>query len=186
MLLGVASHQSVYDLLEMVCNQDAQNLLDRIDQMADEGKNFVQLLRTLLQTFEQLITFKVTQKTQQPQLATLSEKLSMATLQLYYQITQNGYREIDYANTPASGFKMTLLRLMAFRIEQNQVVPQPTSHPAHALRQTPSTKQTQAVPAATPLKAAVQKAAAKTTSAAAQKQNHPEPTNNHRSTATTV
>ena len=130
-MLGTIEQTQLVDLLAALAAQDAKSVLTLIAQLAEQAADFNAVLEDLLTWLHRItVTHLVPDASNedQTQLTALAKQLSLADLQLYYQIGLMGRRDLPLAPTPRSGFEMILLRMLAFTPQQGQeVAPSQTS-----------------------------------------------------------
>ncbi|MEM7097011.1 MAG: DNA polymerase III subunit gamma/tau [Pseudomonadota bacterium] len=104
-MLGVVGADEIRTIAQSLYEGNAELLLDCASELASNNADFVDVLENLTEYFHQ----------EAISVALGNESLFSAdALQLYYQITLHGYRDIHIAPDAKSGFEMTLLRLLAF------------------------------------------------------------------------
>ncbi len=119
-MLGMLSHDFISSILLAVANRNADELLEIVDRMFERSVNIESALDDLLLKLHDLGLHKVAPKIVESrsgnveQLKELSDSLSAKEIQLYYQISLLGKRDLEHAPTPRIGFEMILLRMIAF------------------------------------------------------------------------
>lgn len=120
-LLGELDNDRIVDQLKALQQNDIDNLLAIVKDMARNGTDFYQASLQLTEAFYKLALLKNTSNgtelpfdwnTEEKQLA---EQIPAETIQLYYQIAVQSRRDLPYAPSPRAGFEMLLLRLLAFQ-----------------------------------------------------------------------
>lgn len=150
-MLGALDKQLLYQILENLAAQNANDLIAGFARLAEQGVDFSRALAELLSLLHQLAIAQAAPETanlvlDEP-LKLLAEKISREDVQLYYQIGLLGQRDLPWAPTARSGFEMTLLRMLAFAPD-TFMAKQAVSEPAAAL------SNSQPQPAPLPKKAA--------------------------------
>ncbi len=153
-MLGSIEQHHVIDLLNSLADGDAGALLTRIAQLAEQAPDFAGVLAELISTLHRIALAQAVPEAVNDEMAdreavlALAERLSPEDVQLYYQITLIGRRDLPLAPTPRGGFEMVLLRMLAFRPDTGRddtpprpaaTQPVPTATPAsHIAPQQPS------------------------------------------------
>ena len=112
-MLGVVGRDEISALMEALKDGSAPRLLELTAELAQRNADFADVLSGLM---EALHGAAVSQATTNETGAFLADEL-----QLYYQIALVGLRDLPIAPDPRSGFEMTLLRLLAFTPEREQM-----------------------------------------------------------------
>ncbi len=122
-LLGVASEQQLWQLLESLLTGQTTALFSLLEAMANQAVDLATVVDELLLALQQLALVQLVPAYQQQipdeqRLARLHALVNHATpeqLQLYYQILLLGKRDLTWAANPRSGVEMLLLRCLAFK-----------------------------------------------------------------------
>lgn len=137
-MLGTLDQSHIGQLLRQVVNGDANGCMAKIAEVSLLGADYDQLhveLASLLHRIamaqllpsSELVSNAELADDNSEHIAFLSDKLSPEEVQLYYQITLNGRKELPLAPDPRSAMEMTVLRLLAFRPQKK--IQQPVSAP---------------------------------------------------------
>lgn len=141
-MLGFTQKDFTIELLQALMNQDTQTLMSINQQLLNEGADFHLVLDELLTYLHQLSVLQWTLESQQTsmsntedssnqqQLIEIAKQLLAEDIQLFYQIAIKGKETLLLAPTPALGFEMTLLRMIAFRPANQAVTKEPLPTPA--------------------------------------------------------
>ena len=118
-MLGSVRRDYLFDLLDALAAQDGDALLEQARQLAEHGIAFDAALQDLGNLLTQLALLlhapgAVETSADAERMQAAAAHLDAETVQLYYQITLNGRRDLPYAPDEFSGFCMTLLRMLAF------------------------------------------------------------------------
>ena len=119
-MLGMISHDYLFELTRALAEQSAENVMETISRMCTRSVNFTSVLDELLLIFHDLSLLKTNPKIFNAKnkdanaLEELSQVLSGDDLQLYYQIGMIGKRDLHLAPDPRSGFEMIMLRMLCF------------------------------------------------------------------------
>ena len=118
LMLGVTSEHVLVELLHAFIKQDLTALLSVSEQLAVMGADYAYVLMRLQAFWHRaaLWQFGVEEASSiQAILAQLAEAFSQEDIQLFYEITSLGRRDLPLSPSPKAGFEMVLLRLLAFR-----------------------------------------------------------------------
>jgi DNA polymerase-3 subunit gamma/tau len=146
-MLGTIDRNHVLRIAGLLADGDGAGLVAALAALAEHAPDYDLVLQELATLLERVALHQVVQDTgedgpwQRAEIDALAPRLAPADVQLYYQIALLGRRDLELAPDPATGFEMTMLRMLAFR-------PDAADEPAHA----PSTGG--AMPARTPTAAA--------------------------------
>ncbi|HEB94255.1 MAG TPA: DNA polymerase III subunit gamma/tau [Gammaproteobacteria bacterium] len=120
-MLGSIEQHHIIDLLTGLADGDANALLSRIAQLAEQAPDFAGVLAELISTLHRIALAQAVPGVVNDEMAdrqavlALAGRLSPEDVQLYYQIALIGRRDLPLAPTPRGGFEMVLLRMLAFR-----------------------------------------------------------------------
>jgi DNA polymerase-3 subunit gamma/tau len=129
-MIGTIGADQIYLLLEALAISDGRRVMSLVAEMAERAADFSNALKALIAMLHQIGIVQIlpdyeSDEAYDPQrLRDISQAMSPEDVQLYYQIVLLGQRELDLAPDPRSGFEMILLRLLAFRPEQSEALPQ--------------------------------------------------------------
>ncbi len=116
-MLGTVERAKVRVMLDILANGDGAALLDEIERIASFAPDFAQVLDEvagLLHRVQLLQLIPDAAGEGDAELLGLSGRLAADDVQLWYQMTVTGRRDLPLAPTPRVGFEMTLLRMLAF------------------------------------------------------------------------
>ncbi len=120
-MLGGIDQNWVYQLVITLLKQDSQALMTLSQEIASYAPSYSRLFAELIQLFHQIALMQIVE---QPfdlpadllaLLKKFSQAMSAEDVQLYYQISLNGRKDLPYAFDEQAAFDMTLLRLFAFK-----------------------------------------------------------------------
>ncbi len=120
-MLGGIDQNWVYQLLIALLKQDSQALMALSQEIASYAPSYSRLFAELIQLFHQIALMQIVEQhfDLPADLLALLKKFSQAMsaedVQLYYQISLNGRKDLPYAFDEQAAFDMTLLRLFAFK-----------------------------------------------------------------------
>jgi len=118
-MLGTVDTDYVYRVVGALVAGDGPALLAEVDAMAERSVAFASALEELASLFHriaiaQTVPAAVASMNDGDQVAALAERLAPEMVQLAYQICVQGRADLPLAPDDATGFSMTLLRLLAF------------------------------------------------------------------------
>jgi DNA polymerase III subunit gamma/tau len=123
-LLGTIESSKLYKLLEAVVSNNAATLLATIAELAELGIDFSSTLDSLLNILHEIAMLQIVPSATPTHDATaitkLAKLLTPEDTQLYYQIALLGKRDLALAPSMRTGFEMTLLRMLAFRLSTEE------------------------------------------------------------------
>ena len=132
-LLGGIDQNWVYQLVIALLKQDSQALMALSQEIASYAPSYNRLFAELIQLFHQIALMQIVEQhfDLPADLLVLLKKFSQAMsaedVQLYYQISLNGRKDLPYAYDEQAAFDMTLLRLFAFKpMQKSQLVNEST------------------------------------------------------------
>jgi DNA polymerase-3 subunit gamma/tau len=120
-MLGSVDREHVVQLAELLAAGDAGALIDYARSLEDYSLDYAEVLEQLAALFERIALRQVIPAYEGDELHTvellqrLAAALSAEDVQLYYQIALLGRRDLPLAPDPRTGFRMTLIRMLAFR-----------------------------------------------------------------------
>lgn len=120
-MLGGIDQNWVYQVVITLLKQDGKALMALSQEIASYAPSYGRLFAELIQLFHQIALLQIVEQhfDLPAELLTLLKKFSQAMsaedIQLYYQISLNGRKDLPYAFDEQAAFDMTLLRLFAFK-----------------------------------------------------------------------
>jgi DNA polymerase-3 subunit gamma/tau len=120
-MLGGIDQNWVYKILIALLKQDGQILMDLSQEIASYAPSYNRLFAELIQLFHQIALVQIVEQhfdlsvEQASLLKQFSQVMSAEDIQLYYQISLDGRKDLPYAADEQAAFDMTLLRLFAFK-----------------------------------------------------------------------
>src|SRR5581483_7521581 len=107
-MLGSIEQDILIRLLQALAQQNGQQLLKEIAQLAEQAIDFSQVLDKLISILHQISIIQVIGDTSEhsKQLTSLANHFSLEDIQLYYQIALIGRRDLALAANPQQGFEM--------------------------------------------------------------------------------
>lgn len=133
-MLGITAQDILLELADIIIQGDAESLMQMIQRMAEDGRDFNQVLSDLASLLHDLALLQFIPELSmeadyQAKLKHLSNLVSKEQVQLYYQIAINGSRDLHLAPSLRQGFEMALLRMLAFNL-LSQSTPEETTSSA--------------------------------------------------------
>ena len=118
-MLGAVDTQHVYRLADALLANDGPALLAEVDALAARSISFPSALEEFASLFHRIATVQAVPAAAQTtedgeQVAAYAAAMSPELVQLAYQICVQGRADLPLAPDEATGFAMTLLRLLAF------------------------------------------------------------------------
>lgn len=120
-MLGGIDQNWVYKIVIALLKQNGAELMALSQEIASYAPSYSRLFAELIQLFHQIAMLQIVdQHFDLPNdhaelLKKFSQTISAQDVQLYYQITINGRKDLPYAGDEQAAFDMTLLRLLAFK-----------------------------------------------------------------------
>ena len=120
-MLGSMDRDLVFRVLEAVNAGDAAAVLAVCAQLVEQGVDFAGALSELVSALHRVALAQMLPEAvdnalgDRERLLALAQASTAEDVQLYYQVTLQGRRDLPWAADPRSGFEMTLLRMLAFR-----------------------------------------------------------------------
>lgn len=119
-MLGAIDQSYLFDLLNALIANDGEALMAQAQRMSERSIAFEGALNDLATLLQQIAMAQVVPNSlaldapERPTLLELASNISPEKVQLYYQITLLGRRDLGLAPDEFAGFTMTLLRMLAF------------------------------------------------------------------------
>ncbi len=120
-MLGTIDRNYVVKILRALADNDPNGMMDTVADIDRQFPNYARLLEDLARALQQIAVFQAVGRVDSESslgeelLGELSGLLSPGDVQLFYQASLMGRRDIDLAPDGRSGAEMTLLRMLAFR-----------------------------------------------------------------------
>ena len=120
-MLGTLDQGQVIALAEALAANDAQAVLQQVNNVAEQSPDFADVLAELVSLLHRIALTQVVPAAVDRSLsdgeavARLAAQMSAEDVQLFYQIGLIGRRDLALAPDPRSGLEMVLLRMLAFR-----------------------------------------------------------------------
>ena len=121
-MLGLVLPAQLEALLAALAERDAEALQTTLAQLAEEGADHALLLDGLLQQFHLMAMVQLLGRAAPDQDVTLAQsfapRFSPERVQMCYQIGLQGQQDMQWAPDARTAFEMTLLRMLAFELEE--------------------------------------------------------------------
>ncbi|MBA2654408.1 MAG: DNA polymerase III subunit gamma/tau [Gammaproteobacteria bacterium] len=119
MMLSTIEATYIYEILDALAEQHAQNLIALTHSLAEKSIDFTNALEELLSLLHQIAIAQFVKESDvgawdKDKIQQFSRALSPEDVQLFYQIALIGRKDLPLAPTPRIGFEMVLLRMLAF------------------------------------------------------------------------
>jgi len=115
-MLGYLTQDEVSRLLQALAAKDGQQLFAILADLEQSAPDYQQVLAELLLSLHQAAVYQVLPSQQPSELIqNMAGLFSAEDLQLYYQIALLGQKDLALAPSPARGFEMLMLRMLAFQ-----------------------------------------------------------------------
>lgn len=116
-MLGNIEQDTLFRLLHALAEQNGQQLITEINQLAEFAADFNQVLADLLTVLHQISLTQVIGNALDPhdEIIQLAKRFTAEEVQLFYQIALIGRRDLPLAPRPQLGFEMVMLRMLAFK-----------------------------------------------------------------------
>lgn len=120
-VLGASLSESIIQLLEAVVAGNGTQIIATIKDMSINNIDFTQALKSLQTAIHNLALAQVVpDAVTDEKIKSLATIISPVDVQIYYQATLLGARDLPYAPDMVSGFEMIVLRMLAFEPQQQQ------------------------------------------------------------------
>jgi len=129
-MLGGIDQNWVYKILINLLKQDGASLLSLSQEIASYAPSYSRLFAELIQLFHQIALMQIIEQhfdlpaEHVTLLKQFSKDMSAEDIQLYYQISIDGRKDLPYASDEQAAFDMTLLRLFAFKPMTKEQLPE--------------------------------------------------------------
>ncbi|MGO1003720.1 DNA polymerase III subunit gamma/tau [Lysobacter sp. CA196] len=118
-MLGTVDRTRVGAVLAALADGDGQRLLDEVATLAEFSPDWGGVLETLADALHRVqvrqLVPEAAVEADGVDIDALAEQLRPEVVQLWYQMSVNGRRDLPLAPSPRAGFEMSVLRMLAFR-----------------------------------------------------------------------
>jgi len=132
-MLGTIDTRLVYRMVECLVDQDAQGLLDAVNDLAQFSPDYNTVLGDLISLLHRIAVGQALPSAvdnsmgDKEQVQNLASRMRAEDLQLFYQIALMGRKDLPFVPDSREGLEMILLRMLAFRPADSA----PTGRPAN-------------------------------------------------------
>jgi len=132
-MLGAIDQSYLFNLIQAVIDQDGQKVIEIAKHMDERNLSFEAALNDLANLIQIIsVTQAIPESLEvsyldRDQVIALSKKISAEQLQLLYQITILGRRDLYLAPDEYAGFTMTLLRMLSFAPQDAVIAKNPAT-----------------------------------------------------------
>lgn len=123
-MLGAIERKEIYEIIAALINNNPEALLQQVQKLTESGCVFANVLAELISVLHNMALAQVLPgalEEDQEKIIELAGQCSAEDIQLYYQIALMGQKDLPLAPDPRAGFEMVLLRMHAFRPDENDV-----------------------------------------------------------------
>ncbi len=134
-MLGAIDQTYLYEIIQALIQNNGAALVEKSQHMQMRNISFEAALNDLANILHQIAIVQTVPESiaddlpERALLLDLAKQLSPETIQLYYQITLLGRRDIGLAPDEYAGFTMTLLRMLAFVPQESDKASKPVNQP---------------------------------------------------------
>ncbi len=114
-MLGLVHHDDIIKLATHLFSQDAKAVINFIKDLSHRGENLSNALKDLSSLFHKISISQIVNTESDKTIQNLGTQISNVDLQIFYQMSINGSKDMALAPSEQIGFEMTLLRMLAFR-----------------------------------------------------------------------
>lgn len=117
-MIGTIGRRDLFGILESVHDDDRPALAGKLEALAERAPDYAALLGMLggyLQRIAVVQLLAIDDAEDEPEVAELAGRIDPEDVQLYYQISVTGRRDLPWAPDPRAGFEMAIMRMLAFR-----------------------------------------------------------------------
>ncbi len=129
-MLGAVDVGDLTELINGLLNRDGPSMIAAVDRMAAYDPDYDSALAELLSLLQKAAMAQVLSGAAEEIFSdnelvrSLAEKLDKEEIQLYYQIGLTGRHDLSISPDPKSGFEMILIRMLAFKpVQENMLHP---------------------------------------------------------------
>jgi DNA polymerase-3 subunit gamma/tau len=132
-MLGTIDRSSVVEICQAIADSDVSTMMSKVDVLADHSPDYSAALADMLALWHQVAIAQTLPDALDPNqehhevVLDLANRLSREDVQLFYQISLLGRKDLPYGADPRSGFEMVLLRMIAFKPQLGDVAERPVS-----------------------------------------------------------
>ena len=134
-MLGMIDDQLINRLFDRIIAGDAPGIFTTIEQMSEKSADYATALDELMSLVHNVSLFQFSPEAlrykavDSAEISEFAGRVDAEELQLLYQIALLGKRDFHYAPDPASGFAMTVMRMLAFQPRKANASPPSVRQP---------------------------------------------------------
>ena len=121
-MLGSIDRSHVTTMLELLAAQDGAGLLDQVASLDENAPDYAAVLDELMAALQKVAIAQLVDagrlEDDDARLRDLAGQMLAEDVQLYFQIALNGRRDIEFTRHQRIGFEMTLMRMLAFKLDE--------------------------------------------------------------------
>lgn len=119
-MLGLIDDHQPLELVQALALADGEKAMSIIQQVAEKGVDWQQLLSDIAETLHQIAMLQLIKHTaeEETQIHFLAKQISPEDVQFFYQLMLNSKKELPFAPEQRSGVEMAILRALAFHPKQ--------------------------------------------------------------------
>ena len=139
-MLGTIDREHVSSLLDLLANGDAAGLIKAVATIDEQFPDYGRLLDDLARLLQRVAVYQAVGATDsdddvaESEIAAFAKRIAAEDVQLFYQTTLIGRRDLDLAPDPRSGVEMTLLRMLTFQPRRSTDTAEPGASVSAAAR----------------------------------------------------
>ncbi|HYP66688.1 MAG TPA: DNA polymerase III subunit gamma/tau C-terminal domain-containing protein, partial [Thiobacillaceae bacterium] len=149
-MLGSVGSEHLFALLDALAAGQSVRMMELAEGLGTQGFSFDGILQDLGTLLTRIALLQLApdaapeEASDAPRLRELAQTLDSEAVQLYYQIALNGRKDLPFAPDEISGFRMTLLRMLAFATGAEPAPARTRPEPAAAPVNKPAIAESQA------------------------------------------
>lgn len=159
-MLGTIDQTAVYDIVNALASLDGRAVLAAVERMSEQAPDYASALAEMLAVLHRIAIAQALPEAvdnshgDRDRIMALAQQLPSEDVQLFYQTSLLGRRDLPLAPDPRAGFEMVLLRMLAFKPQgvidmPTQALPQ-TNTPLKAPAPAPITQAAAVTPPQSP------------------------------------
>lgn len=137
-MLGTIDQTAVYDIMNALASLDGRAVLAAVERMSEQAPDYASALAEMLSVLHRIAIAQALPEAvdnshgDRERIMQLAQQLPSEDVQLFYQTSLLGRRDLPLAPDPRAGFEMVLLRMLAFKPQgvleiPTQALPQSTT-----------------------------------------------------------
>jgi DNA polymerase-3 subunit gamma/tau len=120
-MLGTIDQTAVYDIVNALASLDGRAVLAAVERMSEQAPDYASALAEMLAVLHRIAIAQALPEAvdnshgDRERIMALAQQLPAEDVQLFYQTSLLGRRDLPLAPDPRAGFEMVLLRMLAFK-----------------------------------------------------------------------